>query len=277
MKVGRVAPNAPRCASACLLALALPVAASASAWSSARPAENLTIPAEAPLSAKTKLRPILNRIQVSPTDALGLPFSFLTGFTFSSHSAFTSLPATAASPPSTLLLDTFDASSATGSVIGTSTWSGQVTQNTSSITVAGTARNDNGWGATGLNLDASGLGFINLTAQRDPGHAASSLFLQFEDRATSTNTAIFSVDASLFALGSPTTLSIAVGNWGGADFDLTAIGGWSIGGGGVGTTDFRMTLHNLELSATAIPEPSTYAALAGLAALVFTLHRRRRR
>jgi len=205
-------------------------------------------------------------------------FSFFTGerlFGPGSRTAFAQLPPLAASAPSSISLDSFDAGSASGSVLTSTSWNGQVTQNATSITIAGSALNDNGWAARGLNLDASGLGFITVTAQRDTGHATSSLFIQFEDRAASTNTAVFSVDASQFAFGTPTTVSIAIGTWPSA-FNSTQIGGWSIGGGGVGTSDFRMTLHNLELTASAIPEPEFYAAASALAALAFAAHRRRR-
>ncbi len=220
------------------------------------------------------------RIRHAVTE-LDSEFSFLTGQRRSSsfvstRSTFANLPAVAASAPTSISLDTFDAGSTSGSVLTSTSWNGQVTQNASSITIAGSALNDNGWAARGLNLDASGLGFITVTAQRDTGHASASLFIQFEDRAASTNTAIFSVDAAQFAFGSPTTVSIAIGTWP-STFNSTQIGGWSIGGGGVGTTDFRMTLHNLELTASAIPEPEFYAAASALAALAFAAHRRRRR
>jgi hypothetical protein len=175
---------------------------------------------------------------------------------------------------SSLVLDTFDAGSTNGSVRPLTTWVGQVTQNPTSITIGGTARNDNGWGASSLNFDATGLTFLNVTAQRDAGHAGSSLFLQFEDRAASTNTHVVAIDTSLFAIGSPTTVQVPIGAWP-AQFLVAAVGSWSIGGGGVGTEDFRMTLYNLELTATAIPEPATVAAGLGLAAFGIALIRRR--
>lgn len=174
-----------------------------------------------------------------------------------------------------LVLDTFDAGSAQGSTRPLTTWVGQVTQNATSVTIGGTARNDNGWGANSLNLDASGLTFVNITAQRDPGHAGSSLFLQLEDRSASTNTHVIAIDTSLFAIGSPTTVQVPIGTWP-SQFLVDAIGSWSIGGGGVGTEDFRMTLYNLELTETAIPEPGTVAAGMGIVAFGITLLRRRR-
>lgn len=167
-------------------------------------------------------------------------------------------------------LSNFGGGPADGSIRGGSTWAGQVTQNTGSITVGGTARDDNGWGDTGLSLDASAFGYLNIVAQRNPGHAASSLFVQFEDRFL--NTYIVSVDATVFTLDAPNLVQIALGVWP-SGFDPTQITGWNIGGGGLGTTDFRMTLDSLEFTTSAIPEP-TSAAIVGSAVFALVLLRR---
>ena len=113
---------------------------------------------------------------------------------------------------------------------------------------------------------------IILVAQRNAGNTAPSLFLQFEDRLSATQ--VFSVSTSLFAVGTLTTVQSPLGAWN-LEFAPTQIVGWNIGGGGVGTNDFRMTLDNLTFSATAVPEPA-HAALA-LAALALGLAARRRR
>lgn len=170
-----------------------------------------------------------------------------------------------------ILLDNFNSGSATGAVIGGTSWVGQVTQNASNIVVAGTAKDDNGWGTTSVNLDVSAMNFLNLTASVDAGNAASSFAIQFED--ASLNTQIVSINLSNFS-SSLGTFSQAV-TW--TTVDPSAITGWSIGGGNVGTTTFHMTFDNMSLSATAVPEPSTYAALAGVLALGFAAYRRRAR
>ena len=148
----------------------------------------------------------------------------------------------------TVVLDSFNAGSATGAVRTGTTWIGSTTQNPTTLTVGGTARDDNGWGATGLTLNATGMNFITVTAQRDAGHAAGTFAIQFEDR--NLNTQIFSVAASAFAIGSLTAVQIPITAWTGG-FSSTQITGWSIGGGGVGTTPFRMTFDQLALNATA--------------------------
>jgi hypothetical protein len=223
-------------------------------------------------------------VDLPPVDLPALElrmFSFLTGETFVPvASTFASLPNLAASPPETpthIVLDTFDAGAASGYVLPSTSWAGRVTQNATSITVGNFALNDNGWGATSLNIDATGMAFINITAQRDAGHPDGGvLSVQFTDRTPSGNYTSFSVSTSLFALGSPTSVAIAIGSWE-SPFDFTQIGTWSIGGGAPGLADFRMTLHHLELSATAIPEPSTIAALLGAAAFGAAVYSRRRR
>jgi hypothetical protein len=148
----------------------------------------------------------------------------------------------------TLVLDTFNQGATTGSVIAGTSWVGNVTQNTGSITVGGTATDVNGWAATGRTIDATGLNFVTLTAQRDSGHAAPSVVVQFEDR--NLNTQVFSVAASSFTAGSLTTINIPITGWS-AGFDPKSITSWSIGGGGIGATAFRMTFDQLALSATA--------------------------
>lgn len=156
--------------------------------------------------------------------------------------------------------------------LGTS-WIGNVTQHATSITVGGTARDDNGWGVTGLSLDARAMNSLVITAQRDPGNTAATLFVQFEDLFLRTR--IVSVSTSAFSLGSLTTVTVPLTAWT-VDFGPSQITGWSIGGGGVGTEDFRMTFDTLSFTASAIPEPATYATLLGVSALALAAHHRRR-
>lgn len=174
--------------------------------------------------------------------------------------------------PTSVVLSTFDGSAGSGSARAGTSWVGNLTQNAGSITVAGAALNDNGWGATGLSLDASAMNLLTITAQRGAGNAAPSLFVQFEDR--SLHTQFFSVSTSLFAIGTPTTVQVPIGPWT-IDFGANDITGWSIGGGGVGTVAFQMTFDHLELGFSAIPEPAAIGWLAGVAVLGFAWHRRR--
>lgn len=84
----------------------------------------------------------------------------------------------------TVLLDSFDAGAARGSVRPGTSWVGNVTPNPGSITVGGSARDENGWGATGQSINATGMTFLTITAQRDEGHAAANVAVQFEDTST---------------------------------------------------------------------------------------------
>ena len=81
----------------------------------------------------------------------------------------------------TILLDNFDAGSATGSVLAGTSWVGSVTQNDTSITVGNNATDVNGWAKTGLSLNATGSNFLTVTAQRNSGNAATTFAVQFED------------------------------------------------------------------------------------------------
>lgn len=200
-------------------------------------------------------------------------------------SIFVSLTVLAASASAQIVLDTFN-SGATGSVTlpppptppdpwgvraGTS-WVGNITQNSTTITIGGTAKDDNGWGVTGLNLNATGLTNLFVTAQLEAGNAATSFTIQFEDAALSTQ--VFSVSSTAFTVGSMTTVNIPVA-FNLRAFDAAHISGWNIGGGSTGILAFNFTFDNLLLS---VPEPSTYALLAlGLGVVLVPVLRRRRR
>ena len=147
----------------------------------------------------------------------------------------------------TVLLDSFNAGAATGSVVAGTSWVGNVTQNAGTLTVGGSARDENGWRATGRSINATGMNFIAISAQRDAGNAATSLVIQFEDR--NLNTQVFSVSSGAFSVGSLSLVQIAIPTWT-AGFDPTQITGWSLGGGGLGLTAFRMTFDQLSLTAT---------------------------
>jgi len=175
-----------------------------------------------------------------------------------------------------IVLDDFTAGTQAGegSVIIGSTWENQVTQFATTITIGGTARYDNGWRASGLTpFDASTMQTITITGKLDANNAATSFNVEFVDVFSITQA--FSIPSSAFT-ASMSTVSIPIGAWSGS-IHPDQLNGWSIGGGDFATNGpaFRMTLDQLALSPSAIPEPGTYAALAGIAALGFTFWRRR--
>ena len=149
-----------------------------------------------------------------------------------------------------VVLDSFGPASLGGVVPGSS-WQGQVTREGDALVVAGTARDDNGWQARGLSVNASGMTALAVTGYRAAGNAAGMLVIELQDAAL--NTAVFS--APLTALGtSSSTLRIPLQSWP-VGFDATRITGWSIGGGvpPPGTDAFRVVLEHLELSAQGGP------------------------
>jgi hypothetical protein len=269
-----VRPNAPVTLVGRLLLLAalatagIPASAQLIPWS--EPPAALTPPASVPPPAPAPPR------VTTPTAKKSTATAALTA---SPNIATAAAPALAATEPSlvTLLLSSFNGAPADGATLTNSSWVGQVTQNTGTITVAGTAVDDNGWGARGLSLNTSAMNFLEITAQRDTGNLAPTLFFQFEDQ--SIRTRVLSLSTSLFAIGTPTTVHVALPSWT-IDFGSNAIAGWSLGGGGVSSSDttvaFRMTFDQIAFT-SAIPEPSTYAALLGLVTLGAVVYRRRRK
>lgn len=174
-----------------------------------------------------------------------------------------------------VVLDDFNTGTATGAEIGGTSWVGQTTLNGTTLTVGGTAKDENGWGTTSVNVNATGMNYLVLAAQLDVGNAAPFFAIQFEDSALSTH--VMSVTTSSFLVGSMSTVYVAIGAWTGG-FDITQITGWTIGGGNPAAPNaFRMTFDNIALSATGapVPEPSTYAMIAGVLALGFVAWRRR--
>lgn len=177
----------------------------------------------------------------------------------------------------TILLDNFNLGTASGAVIEGTSWatSGNIVQNATSLTIGGSATEVNGWGvSTGLiNVDASSMMFLEVTARLDEGNQASSFAIQFTDSLLNDPVVVLTPTSS-FTLGQFSTVYIPV-QWTGG-FDPASLAGWSIGGGGTTSALFKMTFDNLALTTTqAIPEPSTYAMLAaGLLVVGFTVRRR---
>ena len=189
--------------------------------------------ASRPVVFRRPQRGLMRNPAATPRDfpagsAVALAFAFALGV----------IPASA----QTIIIDTFNSGATTGSIRAGSSWVGNVTQNATSITIGGTATDVNGWGATGLSLNATGMNFLTVTAHRDPGNAASKFAVQFEDQAV--NTHVISVPTSAFAVGTPTQVQVPLPATSGG-FSTSQIGSWSLGGGGLGLELLRLTLEAL--------------------------------
>jgi hypothetical protein len=149
------------------------------------------------------------------------------------------------------------------------TWVGQVTQNLTSITVGGTALDDQGWARFQSITNGSTFSFIRITGQVDSGNIAPIFNVTFTDN--SLNSVSFTTPTASFG-ASLTTVFIPIASWGAVN--PNDISDWSIGGGTTGISSFRMTLDDLSLT-TAIPEPASLSL--GLAGGLMMLMVRRRR
>jgi len=153
----------------------------------------------------------------------------------------------------TVLLDDFNSGTTTGTAVPGSTWAGNVTQNAGTITVGGSALDENGWYAPAVTIDATGMNYVTITGQREAGNAAPSLALQFED--PNLNTAVFSVATTQFAVGQLTVVRIPILSWS-TGFDFTQITAWDLGGGSPGTLLFNMTFDELLLESSVLAAPT---------------------
>jgi hypothetical protein len=158
----------------------------------------------------------------------------------------------------TVTLDNFSSGASNAVKNGTS-WVNNVTRNPDTITVGGTARNDNGWERIGLSINASSMTHVTVTAQVDTGHLAPSLVVELQDANLGTHQV--SISTSAFATGTLTTVNIPIGTWP-SRFLPGSITGWNIGGGTppLGQVAFRMTFDNLSLTGGAAPQPPTITA-----------------
>ncbi len=147
-----------------------------------------------------------------------------------------------------VVLDTFDAGTATGRVdtsLNGTTWIGNVAQNATSITVGGGAMDSSGWLGNGLTLNLTGMNFLTITAQRNTGHTAPVVSIQFDD--TNLGTQIFTIPTSLFGTTALTTVTVPITFQSG--FDAANITSWHLGGGTTGSAAFRMTFSTFTASA----------------------------
>ena len=149
----------------------------------------------------------------------------------------------------TLNVENFNNPGAAGRIISGTTWVNNVTRNPDTIVVGGNARDDNGWGAIGQSLNATGMNFVTIFAQRNSGNAAPFFSLAFVDQA-SLKTHIISVSSELFAVGTITAVQVPIGTWP-SGFNIADIKEWNIGGGTTGVVALRMTFDHLALSPTA--------------------------
>lgn len=170
-----------------------------------------------------------------------------------------------------LVLEDFgDGASTTGAVKAGTSWDGQLTPGATTLTVGGTALSDSGWGAINQTLNLSTYSYVVLSLQLSGSNAAPNIFVTFDD-GTDQQTVTFT--SASFNTVSVTTVYVPV-TW---TINPTTIEAWDIGGGvpppGTGSPAFRMTFDTLAVAV--VPEPSTYAAIAGVLALGFAAYRRR--
>ncbi|MCX6951520.1 MAG: PEP-CTERM sorting domain-containing protein [Verrucomicrobia bacterium] len=178
------------------------------------------------------------------------------------------LLATPAGAQMVLVLDDFTAGTQPREGAATGTWVGQVTQNATTISINGTAGSGS-WGAFNLvpTFSAVGMNSIAITGHLDPGSTAPSFSVVFFD--TDLGSQSFTVAAGLFPTEFTTTVGVPIGAW--VTADPTKLNGWAISG----SDTIHMTLDQIALTSP-IPEPGTYAALAGVLALGFAAWRRRK-
>ncbi len=140
--------------------------------------------------------------------------------------------------------------------------------------VSGGNPDDSGYFAyAGISpVDASQFLYVNVGAQIGAGNASSGFIVNFFDsQGSGALTATFSAADFNSATFTVAPAQLSAHPEGGIVSDIT-----SFGIAGVGTSvAFRFSFDSIALSSSAIPEPSTYAALLALAALGFVAYRRR--
>lgn len=172
-----------------------------------------------------------------------------------------------------LVLDDFTAGAQPREGAAMGTWAGQVTQNATTISVGGTANAGLGWGVFNLvpTFSAAGMQNISIKGQLDAGNVADTLVITFYD--TNLGSQPFTLNATLFTTGTISKVDIPIGAW--VTADPTQLNGWTISAANPNPALVAMTFDQIALTSS-IPEPGTYAALAGVLALGFAVWRRRK-
>jgi hypothetical protein len=163
-----------------------------------------------------------------------------------------------------------------GDLTGTfsNTWSGALIQNGTFASIGSPATDFGDYRSLTFSaIDITGLANVSITARLDLGNTATGFTVNLISGSGNASASAY-FDASLFNTSNFVTVSTAwVDN---GSFNPASLRAWQITGGSPSsTTNFRVSFDSLSVSA--IPEPSTFAALIGLASLGFCAVRRRRR
>ena len=154
-------------------------------------------------------------------------------------------------------------------------WTGQVTTSGGLLTVGGTADDAGSMlysTIIGGAFDASAQSFdVSVTARIDSGNTASAFaVVLFDDGGVGTRIVQFS---TLLFSTSLSTQTLTLGAYStGNPINTTYYG---IAGTGAGSGLVHITFDSITVSPTAVPEPSTYAMIAGVLALGIVAWRRR--
>lgn len=122
------------------------------------------------------------------------------------------------------------------------------------------------------SLDLTGGTSLSLAAQLAAGNTATSLYVSLLDSGMNTATAVF--DLTGYSTSSFITATSALSS---TSFSFADVIGFRITGSDAsGASLVSVTLDQLTVGASAVPEPSTYALVAGATMLGLAAWRRRR-